>query len=298
MSPGNGSQLVAASASSIAVSGFEGSMGANGDAVYGYIDQYGNFFVRRGASGVWQLAAQHAKSMAVATTTSGRPVLAYLSTAGDFYAEQGSLNGPFTLEARDVVSIALAAGGDSAPPLLGYVTERNGRLPRESRCRGRRMECRGHLRRPLDRPRRGSHTPRAGSWDIVSDGGHFFASAVTPPRNQWTQEATGVTAIGLAVVGPSGEPLLGYLAGSTFYVAEGLAPAIWVEEASGVAQIARWVRLGAGRLAGSRLCHDLRQPRGTARPSHESLLVAGSRCLVVRTVECHRLVSNRPEARE
>ena len=81
-------------------------------------------------------------------------------------------------------------------------------------------------------------TASSGLMGYVSAGGHFFASAMTPAANQWTQEATGVTAIALAVVGPSGEPLLGYLAGSTFSVAEGLAPAIWVEEASGVAQIA------------------------------------------------------------
>jgi hypothetical protein len=47
-----------------------------------------------------------------------------------------------------------------------------------------------------------------------------------------------VTAISLATVGPSGEPLLGYLAGHAFYAAEGLDPAIWTEEATGVAQIA------------------------------------------------------------
>ena len=33
-------------------------------------------------------------------------------------------------------------------------------------------------------------------------------------------------------------PLLGYLAGNCFYAAEGLRPAAWVDEASGVAEMA------------------------------------------------------------
>ena len=237
MSPGNGSQLLAAPASSIALSGFEGPAGGNGDAIYGYIDQYGNFFARRGASGLWQLAAQHAKSMAVATTTSGEPVLAYLSTAGDFYAEQGSLQGTFTLEATGVASIALAAGGDAAPPLLGYVQSATAAfLVKAGVADGEWNVVAASGVRSIALAE--GLTPSCGLMGYLSDGGSFFASAVTPLGNQWTQEATGVTALGLAVVGPTCQPLLGYLAGSIFYVAQGLFPATWVEEATGVAQIA------------------------------------------------------------
>ena len=41
-----------------------------------------------------------------------------------------------------------------------------------------------------------------------------------------------------AAVGPTGEPLLGYLAGNCFYAAEGLTAAAWVPEATGVAEMA------------------------------------------------------------
>ena len=113
--PGNGFELVATDASSISVSGYAGVMGADGGAVYGYIDQLGNFFVRQGASPAWYLAAQHAKSIAIATTPSGVLVLAFLSTTGDFYAEQGSLTGPFTLEATGVARSHSPQAGLGSP---------------------------------------------------------------------------------------------------------------------------------------------------------------------------------------
>ncbi len=126
VAPGNGYAQVTTNASSIAVSGYAGATGTNGDAISGYIDQDGNFFVQQGSSSTWYLEAQDVRSIAVATTTSGVPVLAFLSTTGDFYAEEGSLTGPFTLEATGATSIALAVGTSSDPPLLGYVQASSG----------------------------------------------------------------------------------------------------------------------------------------------------------------------------
>jgi hypothetical protein len=47
-----------------------------------------------------------------------------------------------------------------------------------------------------------------------------------------------VTAISLAAVGPTGEPLIGYLARNGFFVAESLTSATWVQEAAGVVEMA------------------------------------------------------------
>ncbi len=58
-----------------------------------------------------------------------------------------------------------------------------------------------------------------------------------------------MSAISMAVIGPSAEPLVGYLSGNTFYAAETLTPASWVREASGVAQIAVAVGSAPGALA-------------------------------------------------
>ena len=234
--PGNSYGLVATNASSISVSGYAGATGANGDAIYGYIDQSGDFLVERGASTTWYLAAQHAKSIAVASTTSGGPILAFLSTAGDFYAEQGSLSGTFTLEATGVASIALAAGGDSAPPLLGYLQSSNGAFLVKTGLAGNSWRVvRASGVRSIALAEGG--TPSSGLMGYVSNSGGFFASEASS-EPQWTQEAYGVTAISLAAVGPAGEPLLGYLAGKSFYVTESLFPATWVEEATGVAEMA------------------------------------------------------------
>jgi len=236
IAPGNDYGLVATGANSISLSGYAGVMGVNGDAIYGYIDRFGNFFVKLGSSTTWCLAAQHVKSIAVATTTSGVPVLAFLSTTGDFYAEQGSLTGTFTLEATGVASIALAAGGGSAPPLLGYVQNRTAAFLVKTGVAGDNWTVvRASGVRSISLAE--GTTPSSGLMGYVSDSGSFFTSEVSP-EDQWTEEADGVTAISLAVVGPSGEPLLGYLAGNRFYVAESLTPAAWVEEATGVAEMA------------------------------------------------------------
>jgi len=236
IAPGNDYGLVATGANSISLSGYAGVMGVNGDAIYGYIDRFGNFFAKLGSSTTWCLAAQHVKSIAVATTTSGVPVLAFLSTTGDFYAEQGSLTGTFTLEATGVASIALAAGGGSAPPLLGYVQNRTAAFLVKTGVAGDNWTVvRASGVRSISLAE--GTTPSSGLMGYVSDNGSFFTSEVSP-EDQWTEEADGVTAISLAVVGPSGEPLLGYLAGNRFYVAESLTPATWVEEATGVAEMA------------------------------------------------------------
>ena len=60
-------------------------------------------------------------------------------------------------------------------------------------------------------------------------------------------EANHVTAISLAASGPSGTPLLGYLSGRRFYVAEGIEPSTWTEEASDATAIA----VAAGAASGA-----------------------------------------------
>jgi hypothetical protein len=234
--PGNNYGLVATGASSISVSGCADLVGGNGDAIYGYIDQDGDFFVKQSSSTAWYLAAQHAKSIAVAATASGKPVLAFLSTTGDFYAEQGSLTGDFTLQATGVASIALAAGGGSAPPLLGYVQSANAAFLVKVGVAGDDWT----VVQPSDvrsiALAEGA-TPSSGLMGYVSNSGTFFASEVSPD-SQWTWEASGVTAISLAAVGPTGEPLIGYLARNGFFVAESLTSATWVQEAAGVVEMA------------------------------------------------------------
>jgi len=221
VAPGNGYAQVTTAASSIAVSGYAGAAGANGDAIYGYIDQDGNFFVQQGSSSTWYPEAQDVRSIVVATTTSGAPVLAFLSTTGDFYAEEGSLTGPFT---------------SAAPPLLGYVRGGNGAFLVKTGVAGGDwsiVQSSGVRSIALAQ----GSTPSGGLMAYLSDVGSFYVSPQTP-QVQWTPEAIGVTAISLAEVGPSGVPLLGYLAGNCFYAAEGLRPAAWVDEASGVAEMA------------------------------------------------------------
>ena len=235
-SPGNDYGQVTTDASSISVSGYAGSLGANGDELFGYIDPQGNFFVQQGSSGTWYFEARHAKSIAVTTTASGVPVLAFLSTNGDFYAEQGSLTGPFTLEATGATSIALAAGGGSAFPLLGYVRTGDAAFLVKTGITGDAwtvVQASGVRSIALAE----ASTPASGLMGYVSDSGVFYASEASPEIS-WTQEAAGVTAISVAAVGPTGEPLLGYLAGAGFYVTESLTPAGWAEEAVGVAEIA------------------------------------------------------------
>jgi hypothetical protein len=70
----------------------------------------------------------------------------------------------------------------------------------------------------------------------VSDNGTFYARQLL--GQHWTEEATAVSAISLAVAGSSAKPLLGYLSGDDFFAAESLTPATWVKEASGVGEIA------------------------------------------------------------
>ncbi len=64
--PGNAYQLPTTGAGPIVVAGDTGPTGTNGDAIYGYVAQNGNFMVRRGSSGSWALAAQNAALIAIA----------------------------------------------------------------------------------------------------------------------------------------------------------------------------------------------------------------------------------------
>ena len=151
VAPGNGYAQVTTNASSIAVSGYAGATGTNGNALYGYIDQDGNFFVQQGSSSTWYLEARDARSIAVATTTSGVPVLAFLSTTGDFYAEEGSLTGRFTLEATGTTAIRVGGRHQLGSPTAGLCPGQQRRLSREDRRCRRRLDHRPILGRSLDR---------------------------------------------------------------------------------------------------------------------------------------------------
>jgi surface antigen len=233
--PGNAYESLATYPGAIAVAGDAGPTGTNGKAIYGYIDETGDFFVRRASSAGWMLVAHRAQSMAVALGASGTPVLAYLSTAGDFYAEEGPLSGAFTLEATGVASIALAGGTGPCPPLLGYLQAGSGAFFTKLGVRGGTfsiVQASGVRAIALSE---GSSVANA-LVGYESSAGTFFVKQVS--QAQWTKEATNVTAIALAEVGPTGTSLLGYLAGGTFYAAEGVVPSSWADEASGVSQIA------------------------------------------------------------
>jgi hypothetical protein len=80
----------------------------------------------------------------------------------------------------------------------------------------------------------------------LSDKGTFFAGRGSP-QGRWIEEATAVSSMSVAVVGPAGTPLLGYLSGNSFFAAEGLTPTNWVQEATGVVQMA----VAAGTAAGA-----------------------------------------------
>jgi len=244
--PGNPYQLLTTGSGSMAVAGDTGPTGANGDAVYGYVDQYANFMVRRGSSATWLLAAKNVASIAIALSTSRIPVLAYLDTAGNFYAEQGSLTGAFTLEASGAASIALAGGGGAAPPLLGFVQTKSGAFLKKTGVAGANWTVAQPTGVRSIALAEGTSVP-TGLLGYVSTNGTFFAKQATS-QTQWTKEASSVTAISLAVIGPSSVPLVAYLSANIFYAAESLAPASFVHEASGVAQIAAAAGSAAGAL--------------------------------------------------
>jgi hypothetical protein len=235
VAPGDPYETVSPGGGSIAVAGDTGALGSNGDAIYGYVDQDGDFYARRVGSPSWTLVATHAKSIAVAMTGSGTPVLAYLSSSGDFYAEQGALNNPFVLQAQGVRSIALAGGSGGTAPLLGYLESANGAFLTKSGVAGDSWT--------IEQPRdvqsialAEGNNPSSGLLGYVSTNGTFFVKHAS--QAQWSEQATAVSAISLALVGPSNEPLVGYLSGSDFFATETLASTGWLEEASGVAQMA------------------------------------------------------------
>ena len=232
--PGNSYQLLTSATGPIAVAGDIGVMGANGQAIYGYIDPGDEFLVKRASSASWTPVAEHAQAIAVALSGSGEPVLAYLNTTGDFYAEEGPLTGKFTLEATGVSSIALTGGGGSAPPLLGYKSNSGAFLVKSGVAGGHFFVVQASGVRSIALAE--GTTPPAAMLGYVSLNGTFFAKQAS--EAQWTKEAANVTAISLAEVGPRGVPLVGYLSAGTFYAAEGLSPVSFVAEASGVSQIA------------------------------------------------------------
>ena len=244
--PGNHYQLLTTGTGSIAVAGDTGPTGANGDAIYGYVDQNGNFMVRRGSSANWVLAAKNVASIAIGLTTTRIPVLAYLDTTGNFYAKEGSLSGAFTLEARAAASIAIAAGGGAAPPLLGFVQSSSGALLEKTGVAGSNWTLAQPTGVRSIAVAEGTSV-LTGLLGYVSTNGSFFAKQASP-LTQWTKEASSVTAISLASIGPSGVPLLSYLAGNGLYAAQSLTPSSWVHEASGVAQIAAAAGSAPGAL--------------------------------------------------
>ena len=162
-------------------------------------------------------------------------MLAYLSSSGDFYARQGSLTGTFTLEATGVSSIALSSAGGNQP-LLGYLQAQTHAFLVKTGVSSSHwsvIEPSGVRSIALAQ----GTTISASVFGYVSLSGAFFARAASA-QAQWTKEASGVNAISLALIGQSDEPLLGYLDADSFYAGEGLTPAKWVDEATGVVQMA------------------------------------------------------------
>ena len=232
--PGNPTELLTTATGPVAAAGDTGPVGANGSAIYGYIDPEGAFLVKRASSSSWTTVAENVRSVAVALSGSGTPVLAYVSLEGDFYAEEGPFSNPFTLEAAGVSAIAIAGGTNTATPLLGFesasgaffvksgVTSKHWSLLQASGARSIALA-------------EGASSSGA-LFGYVSTGGTFFTRQAS--ESTWTKEASDVTAISLAVIGPSGKPLLGYLSGGVFYAGEGFGPVNFSKEASGVSQIA------------------------------------------------------------
>jgi hypothetical protein len=221
---------------SVAIAGDTGATGSNGNAIYGYIEPNGEFYAKLDVSTVSHLDAMHAAAIAMARTATGAPVLGYVTPAGNFFAEQGSLGGKFTLQAEHVASMAITDGGGTAPPLLGYVQKGTGAFYVKSGVATAQWTLVVPSGVQSIALAEGA-TAATGLLGYVSTDGTFYADNLSL-TNPWTKEATGVSAISLASVGPNGIPLLGYLAANTFYAAEGLTPATWDEEATGVTQMA------------------------------------------------------------
>ena len=292
-SPGNDYGQVTTDASSISVSGYAGSVGANGDTLFGYIDSQGNFFVQQGSSATWYFEAQHAKSIAVTTTASGVPVLAFLSANGDFYAEQGSLTGPFTLEATGATSIALAAGGGSAPPLLGYVRAGDAAFLVKTGIAGdawTAVQASGVRSIALAE----GSTPTSGLMGYVSDSGVFYASEAAPEIS-WTARS-GRRDGDLRRRGRADRrtaprlPRRGWLLRGRKPHPDRLG-----RGGDRCGRDRGHVELRAGRFAGPRLCHDRRRPLGAARSDLRPFLAAGQWCLVACCLERHQLLTGRRE---
>ena len=236
VAPGNSFGPLAGGATSIAVAGDTGAVDVDGQAFYGYIAQDGDFYARRASSLRWVLVAEHATSIALAATSSGEPVLAFLNSDGDFYAESGSLTGHFTLEARGVASIALADNGGSAIPLLGYLRQNSGAFLVKLGVAGRNWTLvQSSGVRSIALAEGAAHS--SALLGYVSTNGSFFAKTGVL-GGLWTKEATGVSAISLAVVGPAGTPLLAFLAKHVLSAAEGVSRSTWVHEAIGVTAMA------------------------------------------------------------
>jgi len=243
--PGNSYEPIVSGATSIAVAGDIGSGGANGEPIYGYLDQNGEFRVRRASSPTWSLVATRVQSMALAETASGSPVLGFLSKAGDFYAEAGSLRSHFTLEARGVASIALAGGGGTASPLLGFVQSKTNAFLVKLGVAGNSWTVAQPWGVRSIALAEGTTASSLVLGYLSTDGS--FLAKVGSGAGPWTKEATGASNISVAAIGPTGAPLLGYLARGAFYAAEAVAPSSWTKAASGVADMA----VAAGSSAGA-----------------------------------------------
>ena len=109
--PGNSYELLASGTGPIAVAGNAGITGSNGKAIYGYVSADGNFLVRRASSASWTLVASGATSIAIGLTSTGTPVLAYVNSAGDFYAREG--RSPVRSASRRLVSLRLRSRSET-----------------------------------------------------------------------------------------------------------------------------------------------------------------------------------------
>ncbi len=134
-------------------------------------------------------------------------VLAFLSTTGDFYAEQGSLTGPFTLEATGVSSIALAEGTTPSSGLMGYLSINGSFFVSEVSLEVQwTLEARGVAAISL-----AAVGPTGEPLLGYLAGSCFYAAEGLTPAT-WVPEATGVAEMAVASdSAPGASPVLGYV---------------------------------------------------------------------------------------
>jgi hypothetical protein len=150
-------------------------------------------------------------SLSAAPGANGHPVLAWISTSGVVEVSAGGLAQPPIEEATGATAVALAPNSGPSDPLIGYVSSNGTFFDREGR---RALDpaspwvevARGVSSIALA----GGDLPSADAIEAYTRAGTFFARRGT--RGLFTEEATGVSQIAVAAVGPQARPILAYVA--------------------------------------------------------------------------------------